>query len=238
MSLLRDSVKKAFATLGFSLVRTEADPRHTILGFAKDVKTIIDVGANTGQFAKRISRVCPAATIYCFEPLPAPFRELQAWANNSPNRAIHAIQMALGEEEAEAEMFVHSNHDTSSSLLATTAKTTEIYPFTANQTKTRIHVDTLDNYFAGSLASVEPDILIKLDVQGYEDRVVRGGMQTFRRARVCIVEVAIEDLYVGQPDFASMVTLLGEAGYRYVGNYEQYYGTGGHVLFLDAVFAR
>ena len=238
MSLLHNGVKKVLSTLGYSLVRTEADPRRTLLGFAEDVKTIVDVGANTGQFARKIAGVCPGAMIYCFEPLPAPFRELQKWATSTRSPTVHAIQLAIGESEANADMFVHTQHDTSSSLLATTPRTTELYPFTAEQTKTPVRVSTLDNFFAQNAAPLEPEILIKLDVQGYEDRVVRGGIQTFGKARACIVEIAIEDLYVGQPDFASMLSLLGGVGYRYVGNYEQYYGTDGQVLFLDAVFAR
>ena len=238
MSLLRNSVRKLFASVGYSLVRSEADPRRTILGFAANVKTIIDVGANTGQFARKIRRVCPEATLYCFEPLETPFRELKEWAKTASGKPVHAIQLALGEEEADAEMFVHYEHDTSSSLLATTQRTTELYPFTAGQAKTSIHVDTLDNFFAQESTRLESEILIKLVVQGYEDRVVRGGVETFAKARACIVEIAIEELYVGQPDFASMVSLFAELGYRYAGNYEQYYGDDGRVLFLDAVFAR
>jgi FkbM family methyltransferase len=238
MSVLRNAVKEFFATLGYSLISVEADPRRTLLGFADEVKTIIDVGANIGQFARAVSRVCPEATIYCFEPLAAPFEELQKWATSSQASTVHAIQLALGEAESESEMFVHSQHDTSSSLLATTPRTAELYPFTAEQTKTRIRVGTLDNFFAQHPVPLKREIMIKLDVQGYEDRVVRGGMETFRKARVCILEIAIEELYVGQPNFATMVNLLGQLGYGYVGNYEQYYDPRGRVLFLDAVFAR
>ena len=37
-------------------------------------RTIMDVGSNTGQFAKKISKIFPKAKLFCFEPLPEPYR--------------------------------------------------------------------------------------------------------------------------------------------------------------------
>jgi hypothetical protein len=41
------------------------------------IKTIIDVGANTGQFSRAIHEVLPEAYIYSFEPLSDCFSELK-----------------------------------------------------------------------------------------------------------------------------------------------------------------
>jgi hypothetical protein len=43
-----------------------------------DIKTIFDIGANTGQFARLANAVWPNATIYSFEPLPECFESLKS----------------------------------------------------------------------------------------------------------------------------------------------------------------
>jgi hypothetical protein len=88
------------------------------------------------------------------------------------------------------------------------------------------------------LVPIGEDILIKLDVQGYEDRVIRGGMETFRKARACILEINLDQIYEKQADFRDLTDMLYGLGYRYVGNLDQTYGGDGHVIFIDSVFIR
>lgn len=38
-------------------------------------------------------------------------------------------------------------------------------------------------------AFIKPEILIKLDVQGYEDRVIKGGIVLLKKAKACIAEI-------------------------------------------------
>src|ERR1043165_5913347 len=65
-----------------------------------DIKTIFDVGANTGQFARAVHEVLPAAFIYSFEPLPDCFRELQVAMNGLRNfRAFNISPPACEGEE-------------------------------------------------------------------------------------------------------------------------------------------
>ena len=78
----------------------------------------------------------------------------------------------------------------------------------------------------------------KLDVQGYEDRVIAGGSKIFATATACILEVCLDSLYEGQAGFLKLLTMLDALGYRYVGNLDQAYGEDGHCIFLDAVFLR
>jgi hypothetical protein len=82
------------------------------------------------------------------------------------------------------------------------------------------------------------DVLVKLDVQGYEDRVIKGGCATLARARACIVEANIEALYEGQARFPDLLLAMGELGFRYSGNLDQTYDDDGQVVYFDAVFTR
>lgn len=61
---------------------------------------VIDVGANRGQWAKRILTLNPLAKIFPFEPVPKPFSVLQSWANQVDAEVLAhnlAISSAGGE---------------------------------------------------------------------------------------------------------------------------------------------
>jgi len=101
-----------------------------------------------------------------------------------------------------------------------------------------VKLTTLDKVVKDSSLNLQPEILIKLDVQGYEDRVLRGGWQTFEKARACILEVSLDPLYEKQATFKGLLLLLESLGYRYAGNLEQNYASDGHVVFVDVVFSK
>ena len=85
---------------------------------------------------------------------------------------------------------------------------------------------------------IQDDILIKIDVQGVEDRVLRGGETLFKRAKAVIIEVNTEHLYEGQAKFEDLFEILTSYGYQYGGNLEQHYDSSGKLLFFDAVFLK
>jgi FkbM family methyltransferase len=223
---------------GIDLIRLDNRPKHSLLGLkSKPFHTIIDVGANTGQFARYISDFFPNARLFCFEPLPEPFKALEAWSNTQNGR-VTPFNVAVGDEEEESEMFLHKEHTPSSSLLATTSVTELCYPLTKEQQRITIKQTRLDTVLGQALQGLTPDILIKLDVQGYENRVIAGGPAVFAQATACILEVNVDTLYEGQASFVELIKMLDALGYRYVGNLDQSYGKDGHCIFFEAVFLR
>lgn len=218
--------------------RLTTNPRYTFLGLRNaGIHTVIDVGANIGQFAKYIRSMLPEARVVCFEPLPAPFQELSAWANKQKGRvSVHNV--ALGEKDGLVEMFQHSDFSPSSSLLHSTPVSHSYYPFTKRETPVEVRLASLDNVLDHFEITLEPGILIKLDAQGYEDRVIRGARRTFAKASACISEIDFDTLYAGQCTFSEVWRLLDDLGYRYAGNFDQTYAIDGHVIFADALFIR
>ena len=236
--LLKRLTKKTFNLIGLDIVRISKSPRSSILGLRKlPIRTIIDVGANTGQFARYISDLFPEGDILAFEPLAGPFKELQRWANQMGER-VTVFNLAIGEEEGGFEIFNHEAHSPSSSFLKTTDVCETLYPFTKKQVSRKVKLSTLDKIIGSLSRPLVPDILIKLDVQGYEDRVVRGGRETFKMAKACILEVNLDKLYQKQTTFNDITFLLYELGYRYAGNLAQAYADDGHVIYIDAVFMK
>jgi hypothetical protein len=144
--------------------------------------------------------------------------------------------LALGDQEGEAEMHLHEQHTPSSSLLAATDTCHQLYPQTEAERMIRIRASTLDGALEDALDRMPGEVLLKLDVQGFEDRVLRGGRRVLSQCRAVLLEVCLDSLYEGQADFNGLAQLLHEAGFCYVGNLNQTYGEDGRVVYLDAVF--
>jgi FkbM family methyltransferase len=236
--LARSAISRVLRPVGFDLIRVYRLPRSTFVGLGQlPIRTIIDAGANRGQFAREAHAAFPRARLVCFEPQPQAFEALQRLAAEHPER-ISAINVALGETQGMVKMQVHLDWDFSSSLLTTTGLAHELYPQQVRQTTIDVPVTTLDAFCASAPTALEPDILVKIDAQGYDDRVIRGGRAVFAKARACIVEINLDNLYQDQATFKGIFLLLDELGYRYAGNLDQTYGSDGHVIFIDAVFVR
>jgi len=237
--LISRAVRALLHPLGLDVVRRHRSPSATLVGLrAHGIHTLIDVGANVGDFSRLALRKLPLERIVCFEPLAEPFSKLDAWASRQHPGLVSCFQVALGEEDGRFAMFRHVDFAPSSSLLASTAANVELYPFTARQEQVSVPVRRLDDVLAEvDLPLVEP-ILVKMDVQGFEDRVLRGGRQTFSRATACILEVILDPLYEGQADFLALANELHALGLRYAGNLDQAYAPDGHVVYCDPVFVR
>lgn len=235
---LKDALHGGLNRVGLDVVRLHRSPKRTLLGLAQlDVRTVIDVGANEGQFARLISGFFPRARLYCFEPLRGPYAELESWARGQSGR-VRCFQLALGDHEGTAEMHLHQEHTPSSSLLEATDTCHRLYPQTESERLVPVQLSTLDGVLEGLVDDMEPEVLLKLDVQGFEDRVLRGGVHVLSNCRALLLEVSLEPLYEQQASFHGLVALAHEFGFRYAGNLDQTYGDDGHVVFLDAVFVR
>lgn len=236
MRFLKRAVSAAAARMGYDIVRNRA---ASLVGLSRlPICSILDVGANRGQFARRVLKVFPRASVYCFEPLREPFEDLQAWSRQVPGGAVHSFHIALGDTEGEVVMLHSLDHDDSSSVLKPTDVNSALFAQSLERQTVRVRQTTLDQAVRTLIGSLAPEILVKLDVNGYEDRVIRGGRETLGMARACIVEVCLDLLFEHQATFAEILSLMRELGFTYAGNLHQVYGKDGHVIFIDAVFIR
>ena len=235
---LKIKIRKLFNIFGLDIIRARHSPRKTLLGLsARNISSVIDVGANEGQFGRSILDIFPGAHLYCFEPLAAPFQKLLAWSGSS-SANVRCFNLAIGDVERTVEMHCHIHHSPSSSILASTAHGHEIYPQTASEIITNVKLTTLDTILGQEIESMPKPILLKLDVQGFEDRVLRGASKILEKCEVCLLEVCLDPLYEEQANFIELANLLFDAGFKYAGNLDQAYAMDGHVIYLDAVFVR
>lgn len=236
---LSKTVRGTLNRFGWDVERVHQIPKHTLLGLREHpIRSIIDVGANVGQFAKHMRTVFPEATIYCFEPLPTAYEALAAWTRGQPAGRVHAFKVAVGDSEGTVEMHHHTEFSPSSSILESTEELKERFPQTRSQAVEHVPLTTLDAALAGLDEPPRGEVLLKIDTQGYEEFVLRGAPQTLDTVRACIVEVNLDTLYDGQASFAGVYDEITRHGLEYRGNFDQVYAEDGHVMFLDAVFVR
>lgn len=196
------------------------------------IRTVLDIGANTGQFASEIRELLPDAFIYSFEPLPDAYTSLVSGMRGDGR--FQAFNFALGETESRA-LIHRSEFSPSSSLLPMLELHTAAWPHTVEADTQEIDVRRLDSL---SL-ELEPDLLVKIDVQGFEDKVIEGGRTTIGRAAYVVTEVSFLRLYEGQPLFSDIYRLLSGMGFEYRGNLWQLPDPrDGRPLQADAIFVR
>jgi len=236
---LKDKIKILLKSVNLYYLKPYNVPRSTLLGIKKlPIKTVIDVGANTGQFAKYIASVFPEAKLFCFEPIPSAFMSLEKWAKESLNQ-VELFNVALGDSQSKVIMNLHEDHLASSSLLSTTRQNDVLFPQTTNQSQIDVEQTTLDLALSDYTEEFKAGILIKMDVQGFEGKVIAGGSNIIPLASAVILEVSIEQLYEGQSSFLELLSEMNKLGFYYAGNLEQYYHQDdGRTLFLDAIFLR
>jgi hypothetical protein len=125
----------------------------------------------------------------------------------------------------------------SSSLLEMEDLHKRDWPQSAANTKQKIKMERLDDIAV--TMEIMPDMLIKIDVQGYEDKVIQGGIQTVSKAKLVVAEINFEELYTGQPFFNDIYCIMRGLGFCFKGIADQYLSkVDGRILFADAVFEK
>ncbi len=98
------------------------------------IATVLDIGANVGQFAEMMRAVFPRAAIHSFEPLGACCSIL---ARKKPSlEPMFIYPVALGKVDGVATMY-HNDFSASSSLLPMTGRHREAFPHTGIRLKSR-----------------------------------------------------------------------------------------------------
>lgn len=172
---------------------------------------VIDVGAATGQFALSIRRNGYLHWITSIEPLQSSWDELCQCARRDRKWRVFD-RSALGSSTQLMPINRAANND-SSSFLPVTAEQMKAAPRSAKILEEIVQVFTLDSVF-DSLVSQSDTILLKLDVQGYEDQVIRGASESIKRIKAALIETSIVPMYEGQSAYLDVIEMMGRHGFE------------------------
>lgn len=193
--------------------------------------TIIDIGANQGQFALKMRRLFPQAKIISFEPIPEIYERLKDQFKHDSNFVVYPY--ALGEKEEVKRFHLNQKHD-SSSFLGIHSHASH-FEGSKEVKQIQVNVKRLDDLF--SPEEIQLPLLIKIDVQGFEKPVIMGATELLKFAKVVLSEVSFVELYKNQALFDDIYQLMKGAGFDYHGNYDQLLSPRNNaVLQADAIF--
>ncbi|MBU2213502.1 FkbM family methyltransferase [Patescibacteria group bacterium] len=203
--------------------------------FHRSYKTIIDIGAHTGEFASAAFRHSPQAKILSFEPLPGPYKLLQKTIINF-SKDSQAFPFALGDKEVTTEMNEFP-FTAASSILSPAKGSRKYFPYLIASTRRTVQVRRLDDMIDGT--TISRPALLKIDAQGYEDRVLRGSEKTLQYIDAVLIEVSLVPLYEGQWLKEDLCNWLTKKGFRYVETVHQHHTFAcGKVIQEDVLFER
>jgi len=238
ISVLKQLSNRFFKCFGYQIKSIQQLPSENLLGITKryDIRTILDAGANEGQFATWSRKFFPEAAIYSFEPVESTFKKLKGIAKEKHRWDV--FQVALSDTCEDRQIFHHLNHPSSSSLHESTPVVLALFPETEEKLIETVSCVTLDHWLNKSNITLKEDILLKLDVQGHENCVLKGAKDVLAMTSVVITEVIVGSLYREQARFADIVYLLSESGFQFQGVLEHGFDQSGSVISLDAVFIK
>lgn len=220
MSDILRKVGKAMKSLRDPLfrraLRAGVSPSHehrAMLEVLGPVRTVVDVGANVGQFTLIALRTLPGATIHAFEPLPEAACQFERVTSGQDRARLH--RLALGAVETTLPIHVTARAD-SSSLLVPTLQS-EVYPGTHEVGEHTVRVMPLDRVLTP--ADIQGPALLKIDVQGYEMQVVEGCKSLLQQFDWIFAELSFVELYAGQALAHEVILWLSAQGFRLDGVY-------------------
>lgn len=229
-------LNKILHPLGYSLTHVhKIIPRSTEKNWIERLKieTIIDIGSNEGQFIIQCNDIVPGRQYFAFEPIKSCYKQL---LENTKNINVKAYNLGLSDQTGEVEINV-SNNAESSSILQMEDLHIESYPESHFVKKETISLAKLDDVLAAAV--IKKNILIKMDVQGYEKNVIKGGEKTLADASALLVESVFEPFYKDQWLFDDLYAYFNDKGFKFMGFTDQFNSPKtGIPLYADSIFIK
>ncbi len=189
---------------------TLAGARASILARA-GVDLVIDVGAHAGEYGSSLREEGYRGPIVSFEPVRSQFERLSAAA--AGDGAWECRNRAAGSRAETATINVSGNDGFSSSLLAMKEVHERAVGDSRYERSEEIQVVSLDEEL-GDLDRSRRHAYLKVDTQGFEHEVIRGGAGVLAGCLAVELELSLTPLYDGQLLAGEMIELMRGHGFR------------------------
>ena len=156
-----------------------------LIGALKKIErsiTFYDVGANHGRYAWLISEASPDASVIAFEPDPENIELLRMTISNSDLKNVRIEGVALSDKAGQ--VCFHKDSYTSATGMISNGDTPWVEKYLGHPTSTiDVRRETLDSFVT---EQTKPH-LIKIDVEGHENEVLRGGKSCLKSDKPLII---------------------------------------------------
>ena len=195
---------------------------------------VIDGGAHLGDMAERFGALLPMAEFHCFEPDPVLGETLEQKFAGYPQ--VHVVQAALGDVAGKAKFNINVSRPTNSLLPSAESLQPDLKQLCALVEQIEVEVTTIDEYCRAN--SIDHVDVIKLDLQGYDYRALKGAAATLENTRVVLVEVLFKEIYKGCHGFPDILNLMINQGFDLHTLCGLHYGEADELLWADAIFVK
>lgn len=198
-----------------------------------EVDLVLDIGAAVGNYAAELRRHGYAGEIVSLEPLPRPFETLERRARSDPRWSVRNV--AVGDEIGEVRVNIAGNSDSSSilSMLDAHLLAAPETAYRGSVVAAQTTVDEIMSEWPGRRA------FLKIDVQGYEHAVLRGGARHMSGVVGLQVELSLVPLYADQLLMPELLDQIGSHGFELWGIEPGFSDArNGRLLQCDGVFFR
>ena len=243
-SSLKDALRLLAEATGHEVsktsVYTSQKLRHRLLFSYLPIDLVLDVGANTGQFARQCRAAGYRGKILSFEPSASAHAALLRSAASDPHWSV-ADRVALGTVNGETEINIALN-SYSSSILPMLDAHLSAAPNSAYLQKEKVPLRRLDDVLTNFLAATDTSdhtIFLKLDVQGYESHVLAGAPKVLANTVALQLEMSLLPLYEGETLMPQMHANLTAQGFELWDLEPSFRNPAtGRLLQVDGIFTR
>jgi FkbM family methyltransferase len=196
-------------------------------------EVMIDVGAAFGSVALYFSERYNDLKIYCVEANPEVLPRLKEAISDRKN--IELKNMALGSIPGDSYLHVTANQLSSSLNELNTSEVSQLpqdhQSWLEEVKRVKVHVSTLDAEFKNE----SQVLLLKLDTQGTELDILKGGVELLKRTRFVLTELNNHHLYKGACQYYEVDEFLRNHSFRLVDLVVTYH-TNEEVQEYDALY--
>jgi FkbM family methyltransferase len=219
--MIKVFIKYLFKTCGYNIAKKNPDfvtyPRnqtnegilHEILKMKK-INLTLDVGANSGDWALTLRHGGYNGKIISFEPLTSEFDSLSRRSSEDSN--WDTFNSAIGDKNCVSQINI-ANNSVSSSLSKILDTHTTAEPDSKFILREDVEVQSLNNFKHDWIDS-SVSIFLKLDVQGFEKKVLDGATLMLNKIKVIQIEMSFKQLYSDDLCFDDMKSFLESSGFR------------------------
>jgi FkbM family methyltransferase len=182
------------------------------------IDLVLDVGANTGQFASSLRNIGYKQKIISFEPVSTTFSRLQETASIDPNWDVY--NLALGRENGEQKINVADSSAFTSFLTANSWCEQKFGKISVGSREETVRVRRLDEFLTETVENLDrARIYLKMDTQGYDLEVFAGVDRLYPRIFALQSEVSVIPIYQNMPHLTDSITHFEKTGFELAGMY-------------------
>ncbi len=199
----------------------------SILRYVKRTDTIVDIGANKGQFSILINHYFPNKNIILFEPLKIEYQILKKIFKKKNN--IKVKNYLVGNSHNTTSINVSKKRD-SSSILKPDKLQIDYYPSSKTISRKKVQMVKLKSISK----FIKFPTFVKIDVQGYELEVLKG--MEYEKIKYICLEGSDLNLYEKQPIIKDITLFLKKRNFKKILEYNVNRDKNGKVIYGDYLF--